>query len=131
MATSQTAAPAAASASDNASNTGLDTVHRLLGAKLVVTMTDGRVARGNFVSLDRLGNILLEDVVESRQVSYIPPNNGSGTDTISISGGGDGGGEEATTTTPEVQTWDTKRTLSQAVIPGDRMAKVEISKGEW
>ena len=87
-------------------NNLLSTIHILLGSKLRVTMTDGRVVNGNFVSLDRLGNIILDNVVECRSVAY------NGNDT-------------------EQTLWDTKRTLAQAVIPGDRLAKVEIAKDVW
>eukprot|EP00579_Thalassiosira_antarctica_P009844 CAMPEP_0201915038 /NCGR_PEP_ID=MMETSP0903-20130614/5061_1 /ASSEMBLY_ACC=CAM_ASM_000552 /TAXON_ID=420261 /ORGANISM="Thalassiosira antarctica, Strain CCMP982" /LENGTH=86 /DNA_ID=CAMNT_0048450549 /DNA_START=85 /DNA_END=345 /DNA_ORIENTATION=- len=76
-------------------------------------MTDGRVARGNFVCLDRLGNIILDNVVECRQVAYIPSSLSEGEENQSS------------------YEWDTERSLSQAVIPGDRLAKVEIVKKEW
>ena len=90
--------------SDN--NNLLSTIHILLGSKLRVTMTDGRIVKGNFVSLDRLGNIILDNVVECRSVAY---NNKDEEQTL----------------------WDTKRALAQAVIPGDRLAKVEIAKDVW
>lgn len=93
----------------------LRTVHLLLGSKLRVTMTDGRVARGNFACLDRLGNIVLENVVEHRKVAYVPPSSS------------EKGGEHDR----RVYEWDTERSLSQAVILGDRLAKVEIAKTEW
>ena len=48
----------------------LNAIHRLLGSTLLVTMTDGRVAEGKFVCLDRLGNIILEDVTERREITY-------------------------------------------------------------
>jgi len=33
-------------------------------------MTDERIASGKFMSLDRLGSIMLEDVVEQRWLAY-------------------------------------------------------------
>ena len=90
--------------SDN--NNLLRTIHILLGSKLQVVMSDGRIVHGNFVSLDRLGNIILDNVVEFRSVAY---NNKDEGQTL----------------------WDTKRALAQAVIPGDRLSKVEIAKDEW
>ena len=48
----------------------LDTIHRLLGSRIKVTMSDGRIVSGKFSCLDRLGNIMLEDVVEQRQIAY-------------------------------------------------------------
>jgi small nuclear ribonucleoprotein (snRNP)-like protein len=48
----------------------LDTIQRLLGSRICVTMTDGRgIASGKFMSLDRLGSIMLEDV-EQRWLAY-------------------------------------------------------------
>ena len=92
----------------------LNTIHLLLGSKLRVTMTDGRVAHGNFVCLDRLGNIILDDVVECRRVAYIAP-----------------GLSEEGQEKNKLYEWNTERLLSQAVIPGNRLAKVEIAKTEW
>eukprot|EP00584_Thalassiosira_punctigera_P018709 CAMPEP_0172563210 /NCGR_PEP_ID=MMETSP1067-20121228/99970_1 /TAXON_ID=265564 ORGANISM="Thalassiosira punctigera, Strain Tpunct2005C2" /NCGR_SAMPLE_ID=MMETSP1067 /ASSEMBLY_ACC=CAM_ASM_000444 /LENGTH=90 /DNA_ID=CAMNT_0013353609 /DNA_START=83 /DNA_END=355 /DNA_ORIENTATION=+ len=80
-------------------------------------MTDGRVAHGNFVCLDRLGNIILDNVVERRRVAYIPP------------GSSKGAGAELEK--ESIYEWETERSLSQAVIPGNRLAKVEIAKTEW
>ena len=130
--TTTTPSPAAAAANNSTATTPateqtnlLNTIHRLLGAKLHVTMTDGRIATGKFVSLDRLGNIVLEDVVERRRVAYAPPSSAEGGDTSNNDEGGN------TSHDNKVYTWDTERTISQAVILGDRLAKVEIAKGEW
>eukprot|EP00571_Detonula_confervacea_P017673 CAMPEP_0172312682 /NCGR_PEP_ID=MMETSP1058-20130122/18341_1 /TAXON_ID=83371 /ORGANISM="Detonula confervacea, Strain CCMP 353" /LENGTH=144 /DNA_ID=CAMNT_0013026215 /DNA_START=80 /DNA_END=514 /DNA_ORIENTATION=+ len=110
-------------------STLLNTIHLLLGSKLHVTMTDGRVARGNFVCLDRLGNMILEDVVECRQVAYtIPPELSSSDDKGNTNEEGNG---ELQCNKQTMYKWDTERSLSQAVIPGDRLAKVDIAKGEW
>lgn len=87
----------------------LNAIHRLLGSTLLVTMTDGRVAEGKFVCLDRLGNIILEDVTERREITY---------------DSGDGGQDS-------VYRWETERSLSQAVIPGDRLARIQIDKDEY
>lgn len=72
-------------------------------------MTDGRTAKGKFLSIDRLGNILLQDVVERREITYCPKVNGE----------------------IGMRKWDTKRVLSQAVILGERVAKVQIKKHEY
>lgn len=86
----------------------LKTINKLFGSTLLVTTTDGRTAQGKFICLDRLGNIILEDVVEKRGVTY------SATDK-----------EEST------YKWETERSLSQAVIRGDILAKVQIAKNEY
>ena len=103
----------ASAKSTSEENNLLDTIHLLLGSKLRITMSDGRIATGKFICLDRLGNVTLENVVEHRRLAYISP---------SESGEGD---------EQKLYQWDTERTLSQAVIPGSRLAKIEISKGEF
>ena len=85
----------------------LEKIHSLIGSNLIVTMTDGRTAQGKFICLDRLGNIVLEDAEEKRDITYSPD------------------GEE------NVYRWETERLLSQAVIPGERLARVQISKDEY
>jgi small nuclear ribonucleoprotein (snRNP)-like protein len=72
-------------------------------------MIDGRVAQGKFICLDRLGNIVLEDVIERREMKY----------------------HNETDEQKRVYRWDTERCLSQAVIPGDRLARVQIDKDEY
>ena len=127
------------------SNDPLSDIHLIIGAKLRVTMTDGRVAHGTFVALDRLCNIILDNVIEYREIAYIDPtpSNPSG------SGGGLSGREDGNevgnhstinladsqegnnNNHPQIYRWNTERSLSQAVIRGDRLAKVEIVKDEW
>ena len=85
----------------------LKKIHTLIGSNLIVTMTDGRTAQGKFICLDRLGNIILEDAEERRDITYNPY------------------GKEG------IYRWETERFLSQAVIPGERLARVQISKGEY
>jgi small nuclear ribonucleoprotein (snRNP)-like protein len=72
-------------------------------------MTDGRVAQGKFICLDRLGNIILEDVIERREITF----------------------HNETDEQKSVYKWETERSLSQAVIPGERLARVQIDKDEY
>ena len=114
---------------DSNTNITLNKIQLLLGSNLRVTMLDGRVAHGKFVSLDRLSNIVLEDVTEYRRVAYVPsPPPGSLAVPLN---NGDDGAKSKLTTKDGCYTWDTERKLSQAVIPGDRMVKVEIASREW
>ena len=92
----------------------LETIHLLLGSQLRVTMKDGRTVDGKFVCLDRLNNILLEDAIEHRKIGY--------KQTIISS---DGSSEE------ELYTWDAEREISQAMIRGDKLVKVEIFESDW
>ena len=118
----------------------LDTIHRLLGSRMCVsTMTDGRIVSGKFMSLDRLGSIMLEDVVEQRWLAYHDVSTADNKDTKSY----DDNTEDASVTNSadnnNVQQhvhhtkdesglcqWTTERSLTQAVIIGMKVAKVEI-----
>ena len=138
--------PAPPLSSDNNNNV-LNTVNNLLGSKLYVTMSDGRYVTGNFVSLDRLCNIILENAIEYRNVAYIPP---STIDSVVVKNGG--GDDEDNNNKVEkmdvngfphvelsssrnnnniIHQWKTERELSQVAIPGHKLVKVEIAKGEY
>lgn len=90
-------------------------------------MTDGRVVVGKFTCLDRLGNIILEDVVEQRWLSYSDASatndqkttvqNGDSSDSKSINN--------------NLMYWNTERSLTKAVILGKKVTKVEITKQQW
>ena len=93
----------------------LETIHLLLGSKIRVTMKDGRTVDGTFVCLDRLNNILLEDAIEHRKIGYKQ----------TIVRSDDGSSEE------QLYMWDAEREISQAMIRGDKLVKVEICESEW
>ena len=133
-------------------NDPLSDIHHILGAKLRVTMTDGRVAHGTFVGLDRLCNIIMDNVIEYREIAYMHPNQSHPSDGVGVSGvedDGEGGiyssgndnndrghnpileSQEFNNNTSQIYRWNTERSLSQAVIRGDRLAKFEIAKEEW
>jgi len=63
--------------------------------------------------------------VEYRQVAYIIPPPPDADDNSTKEEG------NVTNNNQSVYKWDTERALSQAVIPGDRLAKVEIARTEW
>ena len=115
----------------------LKSMHLLLGSQLKVTMTDGRIVTGQFVSLDRLGNIVLENVIENRKVAYnIPTSNDDGiggekSKEEDIIGKEDTQQIQITSTDDSIIQWDTQRSLTQAVILGTKLQKVEIEKREW
>jgi small nuclear ribonucleoprotein (snRNP)-like protein len=116
-------------------NTLINTIHLLLGSKLRVTMTDGRIVHGKFLCLDRLGNIILDNAVEFREITYnIPP------PSVTIASEDKGyrnSKDDNSDDRPRCDnnqtafTWNTERSLSQAVITGNRLAKVEIAKSDW
>lgn len=109
----------------------LNTICSLLGSNLRLTMTDGRIVHGKFICLDRLGNIILDSAVEYRQIVYIPP------PSVALSSedreNGNFCDENNMNDKPRRDkfTWITDRSLSQAVIKGNRLAKVEIAKSDW
>ena len=124
----------------------LDTIHRLLGSRIRVTMTDGRIASGKFMSLDRLGSIMLEDVVEQRWLAYhdvstadkkdAKSNDVDNTADASVTNSADNNNvqQHVHHTKDEsglVCQWTTERSLTQAVIIGMKVAKVEIMMREW
>ena len=138
MASSSTAITASAQGTNPLTaegNTLIDTIHLLLGSKLRITMTDGRIVHGRFLCLDRLGNIILENAVEFRRIAYIPPPPSvaiASEDEGNCSSSEDNNNYESPCNTDQtVFTWNTERSLSQAVIQGNRLAKVEIAKSDW
>lgn len=105
----------------------LDTIHLLLGSNIRVTMTDGRVVVGKFTCLDRLGNIILEDVVEQRWLSY---SDASANDQKTTNqNNGDCGDSKSINN--NLMYWNTERSLTKAVILGKKVTKVEITKQQW
>jgi len=113
----------------------LKSMNLLLGSQLKVTMTDGRIVTGQFVSLDRLGNTVLENVTENRKVAYnIPATNDGITRDKSKKEDCDVEVDSQQTTSTDssnIIQWDTQRSLTQAVILGTKLQKVEIEKREW
>jgi len=81
----------------------------LNGHELKCTMDDGRTATGVLVCIDRLQNIILSNVVEERTV--------------------DSSMYETAKTPGQVIT--IKRRLSQAMIPGPHLVKVEVTKAVY
>jgi len=79
-------------------------MENLLGKTLKCTLDDGRTAIGDLVCIDRLKNIILKDAVEERWVDSTVYNSTSGNVVVA------------------------KRSLSQAMIPGKHLVKVEISQ---
>ena len=120
-----------------ADSEALDTIHRLLGSRIRVTMTDGRVASGKFINLDRLGNIMLEDVVEQRWIEYQDVPTADKEDAALINK--ESNSDDSNNTQQHVQhtrdengvcQWTTERSVTQAVIIGSKVAKVEIMRQE-
>jgi small nuclear ribonucleoprotein (snRNP)-like protein len=121
----------------------LDTIHRLLGSRIRVTMTDGRIVTGKFTCLDRLGNIILEDVVEQRWLAYhdvYADNKYSENplttvvDDKNTDAAVNGLSQQIVQQTKDERGayhWITKRSMTQAVIIGRKVKKVEITRQQW
>lgn len=106
----------------------------LLGKRVKATLSDGRTLTGIFICIDRLKNLILTNVIEERLVDPADytyrhrheddGNNGAGgstasptrTDTTTTTAGGGG------------RLRKVERRISQAMIPGSRLVRVEIAK---
>ena len=86
-------------------------VKSILGEPVTCTLDDGRKVHGTFLCVDRLQNIILTDVVERRTI-----------DTADY-GFSDGASSKKNKTLLPVQ-----RHLAQAMVPGNRLVKVEIAE---
>lgn len=86
------------------SSSAVNKVNSLLGEKIKCTLDDGRSVRGTFVCVDRLTNLILTNAMEER--------------TVFSSDYSDTKDETILTT----------RKLSQVMIPGERLKKVEVDQ---
>jgi len=82
-------------------------IKSILGRKIQCTLEDGRIAKGKFLCMDRLQNIILADVLERRPIgiSHDVDNNHNGI---------------------ESQLYGEGRQLNQAMIPGKYLVKVQL-----
>ena len=87
-----------------ATKTAKEKVQSLLGQKLKCTLVDGRTVKGELIVLDRKNNLILLNAVEERIVASADYSDTSD--------------EEILVT----------RELSQVMIPGERVKKVEIDQ---
>ncbi len=87
--------------------TAKDKVQRLLGQRIKCTLDDGRFVTGTFLCVDRLTNLILTNALEERMISS---------------------SDYSDTTDEQVLV---TRNLSQAMIPGERLKKVEVEKATF
>mmetsp|Transcript_14105 Transcript_14105/g.21538 ORF Transcript_14105/g.21538 Transcript_14105/m.21538 type:complete len:106 (-) Transcript_14105:279-596(-) len=88
-------------------------MRRLLGKTLKCTLDDGRTATGKLICVDRLKNLILGHVVEERMVDssfYC---------------------DEEYTAANGSKMIVTKRELTQAMIPGIHLVKVEVERSTY
>jgi len=81
-----------------------DKVRSLLGEKIKCTLDDGRSVSGTFVCIDRLTNLILTDAMEERMICS---------------------SDYSDTNDEKILT---RRSLSQVMIPGERLQKVEVDQ---
>jgi len=86
------------------SRTAKEKIESLLGEKIVCTLVDGRKVKGELIVLDRKKNLILINAIEERIVMSKDYSN---------------------TTDQEIHV---TRELSQVMIPGERLQKVEITQ---
>jgi len=101
--------------------TPLDQVSAIIGKKIICTLDDGRTLEGRLECLDRLSNIILRQVRETRIVTdpsiyghWHEHGNSSNTSNTSNSSSG------------EKKEVVIERRLSQALIPGNHLVKVQL-----
>ena len=82
-------------------------VEKLLGTRVVCTLSDGRQATGNLVCIDRRKNIILSDCTETRTI-------------VSTD-------YHCCAASPAVQQL-AQRHLQQAMVPGEHLVKVEVER---
>ena len=87
----------------------------LLGKRIKTTLSDGRTLTGKFICIDRLKNLILTNVTEERLID--PSDYRYRVDT--------GGSDE---TNHDERRIKVQRQISQAMIPGSRLVKAEISE---
>lgn len=106
-----------------------EAVSKLLGNTVICTLDDGRSLEGTLVCLDRLKNIILSSVTETRKVpledygSYL-----EGLDPPIIDASRLDGKEDVV---DENGCIVVTRKLSQAFAPGSRLVKVEMTQKTW
>mmetsp|Transcript_20112 Transcript_20112/g.31070 ORF Transcript_20112/g.31070 Transcript_20112/m.31070 type:complete len:156 (-) Transcript_20112:191-658(-) len=97
-------------------------MQNLLGSIVRCTLDDGRIATGTFVCVDRLKNIILSNVVEQRRVDsniYSLDTNTTGTTTSTTI---------TSSSSKNNKTIIATRQLSQAMVPGKHLVKVEVDE---
>lgn len=82
----------------------------VLGERIKCTLDDGRLATGELVCLDRIQNLILTNVVEERWINT---------------------GDYSRTVPMSENKILVRRELSQAMVPGSRLIKVEIEKRQY
>lgn len=115
-----TAEPTTAPASDEASvyerqKASFEyTKSSLLGKRIKTTLSDGRTLTGKFICIDRLKNLILTNVTEERLVDPSDYRYRVDNDTDE--------------TNHDERRIKVQRQISQAMIPGSRLVKAEISE---
>lgn len=97
-----------------------DVISSLFGKEIRCTMDDGRTVHGKLICLDRLRNMILSDVVEVRLL----PQHLQRPHLLE-------GVAVALPSTAESVDCYSERRLSQAMIPGKHLVKVEVEESIW
>ncbi len=97
-----------------------DVISSLFGKEILCTMDDGRTVRGKLLCVDRLRNMILSDVVEVRLL----PQRLQRPHLL------EGVAVACPSTTESVDCYSERR-LSQAMIPGKHLVKVEVEESIW
>mmetsp|Transcript_7577 Transcript_7577/g.9454 ORF Transcript_7577/g.9454 Transcript_7577/m.9454 type:complete len:118 (-) Transcript_7577:67-420(-) len=97
--------------------------NEVLGREIKCTLNDGRITRGKLICLDRMKNMILADAIEERKVlksMYDVEDN-------TIGGGGERK-EQIERANEGEEYFMFRRDISQVLIPGDQLLKVELCR---
>mmetsp|Transcript_15396 Transcript_15396/g.29004 ORF Transcript_15396/g.29004 Transcript_15396/m.29004 type:complete len:110 (-) Transcript_15396:524-853(-) len=108
----------------NSQKTALEQVSQILGRTIKCTLDDGRTVQGKFECLDRLSNIILRDALEIRFVKD-PSIYGIRPKMFKHQCHADG---QALEEKNEDDYLILERNLSQVLVPGRHLVKVELQK---
>lgn len=103
----------------------------LLGKRMKSTLSDGRTLTGTFICIDRLKNLILTDVTEERMIDpsdyRYRVGDGDGDNNNNNNGDNDGNNDDDDINPMDGRVVKVERHISQAMIPGSRLVKVEIA----
>mmetsp|Transcript_7395 Transcript_7395/g.15860 ORF Transcript_7395/g.15860 Transcript_7395/m.15860 type:complete len:142 (+) Transcript_7395:389-814(+) len=101
----------------------------LLGKRIKSTLSDGRTLTGTLICIDRLKNLILTNVIEERLIDpldYRYRRDGDDND-VDADAQNDNDNEKPIINDGSSRLRKVERHISQAMIPGSRLFKVEIA----
>mmetsp|Transcript_12535 Transcript_12535/g.15750 ORF Transcript_12535/g.15750 Transcript_12535/m.15750 type:complete len:136 (+) Transcript_12535:133-540(+) len=107
---------------------GKEIMEKILGCDIKCTLDDGRTATGKFLCIDRLKNLVLSDVIEVRK---IPRLRRDCRDLAKVANNGAASNHSNVDASSDDKHTMYERHLSQAMIPGKHLVKVEVDRRKF